>query len=260
VKRPVFALALRLRFMSAALAALGMLVVIVMVGALFPSVGGSIGTLDVPQGVANLLGGADYASITGWMRSEIGAIYGPLVVGASAIAAASAITAGEEESRILGLVLAHPIERGRLMLSKGGAVAVVVLIVVLGTWVGLLVGVVAAGGGISIAHMTALSVHLAFFGFVLGALALALAGLTGRKAVATAGAAAFGVVGFLVNGFAPLVNGLDWIKYLSPFYYYAGHDPLSNGLHWAGLVVLALATAVFTVVAVQGLRHRDLRA
>jgi ABC-2 type transport system permease protein len=258
--RAVFVMALRLRMLSAVLAAVGMLAVITMVGALFPSVGGSIGTLNVPQGVANLLGGADYASITGWMRSEIGAIYGPLVVGASAIAAASAITAGEEESRILGLVLAHPVERGRLMLSKSGAVAVVVLIVVAGTWVGLLAGVAAAGGGISIANMTALSVHLAFFGFVLGALALALAGVTGRKAVAAAGAGAFGVVGFLVNGFAPLVEGLDWLKYLSPFYYYAGHDPLSNGIRWGGLVVLALAALVLTIVAVEAFRRRDLRA
>jgi ABC-2 type transport system permease protein len=260
MNRAIFALALRMRVLSAALAALGMLSVIVMVGALFPSVGGSIGKLDVPQGVANLLGGADYASITGWMRSEIGAIYGPLVVGASAIAAAAAITAGEEETRILGLVLAHPVERGRLMVSKSGAVAVVVLVVVAGTWIGLVAGVAAAGGGISIANTTALSVHLAFFGFFLGALALALAGITGRKAIATAGAAAVGVVGFLVNGFAPLVEGLDWLKYLSPFYYYAGHDPLSNGVEWSGLVVLALATVVLTVVAVQGLRHRDLRA
>jgi ABC-2 type transport system permease protein len=260
VKRAVFFMGLRLRVMGAALAAVGMFAVIVIVGALFPSVGGSIGTLDVSQGVANLLGGADYATITGWMRSEIGAIYGPLVIGASAIAAASAITAGEEESRILGLVLAHPIERGRLVLTKSGVVAIVVLIITAGTWIGLLVGVAIAGGGVSIVNMTALSVHLSFFGFVLGALALALAGVTGRKAAATAGAGAFGVVGFLVNGFAPLVQGLDWLKYLSPFYYYAGHDPLSNGIYWGGLVVLALATIVFTVVAVQGFRRRDLRA
>src|SRR5262249_46690810 len=156
--------------------------------------------------VANLLGGAEYATITGWMRSEIGAIYGPLVVAASAIAAASAALAGEEEARILALVLAHPIERGRLVLSKAAAVAVVVLIVVVATWLGLLAGVAAAGGGISVGDISALSVHLACFGFAIGALALAIAGTTGRKALAAAGAGAFAVVGFLVNGFAPLVD------------------------------------------------------
>jgi hypothetical protein len=57
-----------------------MALVILMVGALFPAVGDSIGKLDLPEGVTTLLGGADYGTITGWMRSEIAAVYGPLVV------------------------------------------------------------------------------------------------------------------------------------------------------------------------------------
>src|SRR6187551_3724365 len=106
---PALTLALRLRIVSTALTALGMALVILIVGALFPAVGGSIGKLDLPQGVADLLGGADYGTITGWMRSEIGAVYGPLVVAAIAITAASGSMAGEEEDGILGLTLAYPV-------------------------------------------------------------------------------------------------------------------------------------------------------
>ena len=78
-----------------------MVLVIVMVGALFPAVGGSIGKLDLPEGVTELLGGADYGTLAGWMRSEIGAVYGPLVIAAVAITAAAALTAGEEEAGIM---------------------------------------------------------------------------------------------------------------------------------------------------------------
>jgi ABC-2 type transport system permease protein len=260
VNRAIFVTALRLRIVGAVLAAFGMFAVIVMVGALFPSIGDSIGKLNVPSGVANLLGGADYATISGWMRSEIGAIYGPLVIGASAIAAAAATTAGEEESGILGLVLAHPVERGRLVADKAAAVAVIVVVVAVGTWLGLATGVAVAGGGISIVDITALSVSLACFGFALGALALALAGASGRKTVAVAGAGAYTVIGFLVNGFAPLVDGLHWLKYLSPFYYYSGQDPIAHGFDWTGIVVLVLATVVLVIVAIVGIRRRDLRA
>ena len=140
-------MALRLRALSACLAAVGMAAVILMVGALFPSVGDSIGKLHVPEGVANLLGGADYRTITGWIRSEIGATYGPLVIAASGVAAAVAITAGEEEGGILALVLAHPIERGRLVLAKAGAVVAVVAIVAVGTLIGLLAGLRWPGAG-----------------------------------------------------------------------------------------------------------------
>jgi ABC-2 type transport system permease protein len=226
---PTFAMSVRLRLRSTLLTALGMASVILMVGALFPAVGDSIGKLDLPEGVSELLGGADYATITGWMRSEIGAVYGPLVIAATAITAAAGSTAGEEESGILGLVLAHPIARSRLVLEKAGAVAVGVLTIAVGTWLGLVVGVAVAGGGISVGHQAALAVHLAFFGFASGAVALALAGITGRKAVAAGGAGAFAVAGFLINGFAPLVHGVSWLKYASPFYYYAGNDPLAAG-------------------------------
>lgn len=257
---PIFALAVRLRAATTALAALGMALVIVMVGALFPAVGGSIGRLDLPQGVADLLGGADYGTITGWMRSEIGAVYGPLVVAAVAITAASGSMAGEEEDGILGLTLAYPVRRASLVLAKAAAVAVAVAIVALGTFAGLVVGVAVAGGGIPVGRLAALALHLACFGWALGALALAVAAATGRRALASGVAAAFAVLGFLINGFAPLVGGLHWLQYLSPFYYYAGHDPLGHGVDASDLVVLVAAALVLTASAVVGLRRRDLRS
>jgi ABC-2 type transport system permease protein len=119
---------LRLRLPFAASAVFGLIAVLLAVGALFPAVGHSIGKLSIPKGVAQLLGGADYGTITGWYRTEMGAIYGPLLIAAVAIIGASASTAGEEEDRILGLVLAHPIERSRLIVAKAAALAAIVVI------------------------------------------------------------------------------------------------------------------------------------
>lgn len=256
---PTFLLAVRLRFVSALLSALGMLLVLLMVGALFPAVGGAIGKLDLPEGVADLLGGADYSTVAGWFRSEIGAVYGPLVVGATAITAAAGSTAGEEEDRILALVLAHPVDRSRLILAKAVAAGAGVAIVAAGTWIGLVAGVAIAGGGVGLGDLTALVVHLAFFGFAVGSLALAVAAATGRKAVSVAAASAFAVAGFLVNGFAPLVDAIEWLKYLSPFYYYEASDPIANGIDIGHLAVLAAVAAAFTAAAAILIRSRDLR-
>ena len=256
---PVLALTIRLRLLMTALSALGMFLVILMVGALFPAVGDSIGRLDLPEGVAELLGGADYGTLTGWMRSEIGAVYGPLVIAATAIAGAAGATAGEEESGVLGLALAHPIERSRLVLSKAAAVAVSVALVALGTFLGLLAGVAVAGGGVPAGDIAALALHLAAFGWATGAVALAIAGATGRRAAASGGAAAFAVLGFLINGFAPLVDAVAWLRYLSPFHYYAGGDPLGNGADLGDLAVLCAAALVLTAVAVAAFGRRDLR-
>lgn len=256
---PTFVLAVRLRLVAAALAAASMLLVLLMIGALFPAVGGAIGRLDLPEGVADLLGGADYSTVAGWFRSEIGAVYGPLVIGATAITAAAASTAGEEEAGILALVLAHPVDRSRLILAKAAAAAVAVLIVAVGTWIGLVAGVAIAGGGVGVGDLSALVAHLACFGFVVGALALAVAAATGRKAVAVSAASAFAVAGFLVNGFAPLVEGIGWLRYLSPFYYYEASDPIANGVDVGHLAVLVAAAAALTAAATTLIRRRDLR-
>jgi hypothetical protein len=191
-----------------------MALVIVMVGALFPAVGDSIGKLDLPKGVATLLGGADYGTITGWMRSEIGSVYGPLVIAYTGISVAVSSTAGEEEGGILALTLAYPIERSRLLLAKAGAVAVSVVLVAVGTLVGLIVGVAVAGGGISLSNLAALALHLTFLGWTMtrSRWRSPRPPPQGRRRGA---AAAFALLGFLVNGFAPLVGALEWLKYLS---------------------------------------------
>jgi beta-exotoxin I transport system permease protein len=260
VNWPTVAMTVRLRWVSAASGAVGLVAVLIVVGALFPAVGHTIGTLNIPKGVAQLLGGADYGTITGWYRSEIGSIYGPLVIGGLAIAGAVAATAGEEEDRILGLVLAHPIRRSRLVAAKAAAIAVVVVAIAVATWVGMVVGVAIGGGGIGLGHITAFAVQLAFFGFATGAVAIALGAGTGRRAAAAGGAAAVAIVGWLINGFAPLVGALDWLKYVSLFYYYARRDPLTQGLDVVGLVVLGGLALLLTALGMAGLERRDLRA
>ncbi len=257
--RAPLTMSLRLRLASTASAAFGLVAVLVIVGALFPAVGHTFGKLNLPRGVSELLGGADYATITGWFRSEIGSVYGPLLMGAVAITAAAAITAGEEEDRILSLVLAHPITRTRLVAAKAGAVAILVMVIAVASWAGLLAGVALGGGGIGIGHVTAFAVHLAFFGLAIGAVALAVGAGTGRRTLTTGIAAGVGIAGWLVNGFAPLIGAIAWLKYLSPFYYYAGHDPLTRGIDAIDLVVLGAVALVLTALGTAAFQRRDLR-
>lgn len=256
---PTATVTLRLRLPSAVSAAVGLIAVMAAVGALFPAVGHTIGKINVPQGVSNLLGGADYGTITGWFRGEIVSIYGPLVIGALAITGASAVTAGEEEDGILAVVLAHPIRRSRLIASKAAAIGAVVLIIALATWIGLIVGVALGGGGITLGHMAALALQLAFFGLATGSIAIALGAGHGGRSAATGIAAAVAIVGWLINGFAPLVGGLAWLKYVSLFYYYAGRDPLTQGVDIRGIIVLGAVTVLLTGVAIVGFDRRDLR-
>ena len=146
------------------------------------------------------------------------------------------------------------------MLEKAGAVAVGVLIIAVGTWLGLVVGV-AVGGRRDQPRPSGRARR-----------APGLLRLRERRTGAGARGASPGggrsppaaprpsrVVGFLINGFAPLVDGVSWLKFASPFYYYAGHDPLGSGIHLGDLAVLAAAAAVLTAIAAVSFRRRDLR-
>jgi ABC-2 type transport system permease protein len=250
---------LRLRYRVAASAGLGLIAVIMIVGALYPSLKDTFGKLNVPEGVANLLGGADYSTLTGWLQSEIVATYGPLVFCAVGITTAVATTTGDEDERVLATLLAHPILRTRLLIAKTLALALLILTVSIATWIGFLIGVAIAGGGISAAHLAAQAAHLGVLGLTFAALALALGASTGRKMIAAGGATGLAILGFLVNGLAPLVSGLTWTQYVSPFYYYSSQEPLTNGAQWGHLAVLASVSLALVGIALAGFRGRDLR-
>ena len=47
------------------------------------------------------------------------------------------------------------------------------------------------------------------------------------------------VVTYLIDGLAPIVDGLNTIRWISPFRYYMGDDPLRNGINLGDAAVLA---------------------
>jgi ABC-2 type transport system permease protein len=60
-----------------------------------------------------------------------------------------------------------------------------------------------------------------------------------------------------VNSLAPLVDALESLQKLSPFFYYYEADPLRNGLDPVHAAVLGVGGLVFVVIAVFGFRRRD---
>ena len=255
----IIGMEVRVRARMVLSAAAGLVALTAVVGALFPSLGESIGTLDLPQGVGDLFGGSDFSTIAGWLRAEITSVYGPLVVTGVGITAATATTAGEEEDRILALVLAHPVPRARLLLTKAAAVALMLAALAAAVFAGMVLAVALAGGGLPAGHLAAAALHLLFLAVAVAAGALALGAATGRRGTAAGVTAAVTLAMFLVNGFAPSIESISWLKYLTVFHYYSGEDPLTSGLDPAGLAILAALAVALGGMGVAGFARRDLR-
>ncbi|MBO2456844.1 hypothetical protein [Actinomadura violacea] len=70
-------------------------------------------------------------------------------------------------------------------------------------------------------------------------------------------AAGLGVAAYALNGFAPQV-GADWLRYLTPYHYYIGGEPLRNGLDLVDVAVLAAAAIILIAAGAWRLNRRDL--
>lgn len=159
----------------------------------------------------------------------------------------------------MGLLLANPVSRTRVVCEK--AVAMVVHVAILGilTFVGTALGSILGGLGISFASIAAASLLATLLGLVFGAASLALGAATGRMAITVSGTVGVAFVLYLLNSFPPLSDALEDYANLSPFHYYLSGDPLANGMQWSHAAVLAAPAATLVALAVVLFGRRDLR-
>ena len=216
---------------------------------------------QMPEAMRNLfaMAGADMSTPVGFIKVEFLSFMGPILVLLYTILAGSGAVAGEEDRRTLDLLLSTPTPRWRVVLEKAGAM-------VLGTvgLVALLALAILVMGNLvdmdlPVDKVVAAMVHLALLGLVFGALALAIGAGTGRLGMSRGLPAFVAVVAYVVNGLGGFVDWLRPLQKWSPFYQYAGHDPLANGLSWPAVGVALVTTAVLVAVAAWAFERRDIR-
>ncbi len=216
---------------------------------------------QLPEGMGalfELFGGGNIATPAGWFQIETFGMMAPIMVMVVTIAIGAGAVAGEEEKRTMGLLLANPIGRSRIIVEKVWTMvayaAVVGVVSFVGTWFGALVGDM----GIGVWDIASTCVLLTLIGIAGGGLALAIGAGTGRK-----GSAVFGAIGVMVamhvmNSLGEIAENPWWQKLL-PFYYYLGGDPLNEGMDWVHAAVLVGLCVVLIAAAFPLFQRRDVR-
>jgi ABC-2 type transport system permease protein len=212
-----------------------------------------------PDAVLALFGGGDLSTAEGFYQIETFGMMAPIAVMVVTIAIGARALAGEEASRTMGLLLANPIKRSKIVYEKTVSMLVGGVIVGFATFAGVALGSVIGGLGMSISNIAATCLLLTLIGLVFGGLALAFSAATGKPRLAIFGSIGVAIVLFVFNAFLPFSESLAGLAKATPFYYYLTSDPLMNGMHWghgavlAGLFVLLVAASVFLF------QRRDLR-
>jgi ABC-2 type transport system permease protein len=239
----------------------GMALLLIGVAALFPSLEDVMAELSgsFPEGLLEAFGAeGGFASPEGWMQVEGTGLFAPIVMLAVALITGARALAGEEEAGTLELLLANPVSRTRVVAQKLGSVAAVVGFVGVCEFVGLVVGSLLAGLGLSVVGMAAAGVHLVLLGLLFGVVA-SLAGilLRDRKRGLYAGAG-LAVLAYAVDAFAGQAEGLTGLVKASPWYYFNAHQPLVNGFEPLYLGVLTALAALMAAATFALFNRRDL--
>lgn len=219
---------------------------------------------DIPDEVRVLLGIDDgplsLTSPEGYLNSQLFANFLPLLLTVFGVSLGSRAIAGDEGAGRLELLLAHPVSRTRLAVERFAAT--LTLLVGLTVVAGLaLVVVPVAELNVASGPLTAAFGSSALLGVFHAAVAFAVGTFSGRRGLAIAASAVVAIGGFLALSLAALIDGAGWVKWLSPWQWFADEPPILHGwsaLYKPGLFVLAVSVVV-VAVAIARFANRDLR-
>ncbi len=238
----------------------GITLAAVMYASFYPQIAknGAAQADNVPEGLRDALHMDDIASAPGYLGATVFGLIVPLLAMFFGAAVGARVTAADEESGTLDLLLAHPITRTSLILQRFAALVLAATGIGIVLWLAML----AIRGGadltaISAGQFAAQCVHLTLLTVTFGALATGLGAAFGRRGVVFAVTAVVGVAAYAAHAFAAQI-GLGWAAYLSPFHYYIDSEPLRNGVGWTGLLVLATVSALLVTAGTYRFNHRDL--
>ena len=216
-------------------------------------------TADFPEALLAAFGGGDMSTPEGWYQLETFGLMAPIALMVVTIAVGARALAGEEERRTMGLLLANPIKRSKVVIEKAWAMMICAITVGFATFAGVVAGSLLGGLGMDIGNIAATCLLVTLLGLVFGALALALSAAMGRGKVAVFGSIGTATVFYLAASLLPLSKSVAGYAKWSPYYYYLSSDPLLTGMDWGHGAILAGLTLGLVVLSVVLFQRRDLR-
>lgn len=202
----------------------------------------------------------DASTLIGFLHFELFSMMLPAGMIAFAAGMASGFTAGEESRGTIDVLLSYPVSRRRLVLEKSLAILIACVVVAVVTGILAVVGAAMSATELPASTLAAALALVVLLGLAFGAIALAISAATGNRAASIGITVALMIAMYLIDALANIVDGLNAIRPVSLFKYYAAHDPLRYGLNPGDCAVLIGVTIVFLVISLVAFERRDLSA
>lgn len=231
------------------------------VGALYPPLRETFADLpsDFADAIGTALPGGDLTSGIGFANAELMSIVAPVGLIAVAVISAARATAGEEEDKTLGVLLAAPVGRLTFLVSKTTAMVIHVLVVGVLLAVGIVLANLIGDLGISADGVFGATTHTVMLGIFFGIIAILIGAATGNRRLTAGATGGLAAVAFAISTFLPLSNSLADGARVSPWYYFNASNPLVYGADPDHLIVLAAMSVIPMVASAVIFCRRDLR-
>ena len=241
---------------------LGLAALIAMTIAVWPAFKGSSGisqAMDqLPSGVVQAFGLADFGTPAGFLRGNLYDFFVPLLLAAAAVLFVNGQTAGEEASGRMELYLAQPISREAVLLGRVVAAVIALVVVTVVMLLAQLASDAAFDLQIDIRFVLSTIVLSGLLAAFHGSLAVAVAGIRGRPSLVLAIGLGAAFAGLIANSLFPLSAVLAPWRHLSPWDWAFGGNPLENATGLWRYAALAVPTIVLTAVGVFAVARRDI--
>ncbi|MDP9795013.1 ABC-2 type transport system permease protein [Catenuloplanes nepalensis] len=211
----------------------------------------------LPREVLEFLGVADLLSPAGYLQASVFSLLGPLLVIMCAVTLTVRTIAGPEEDGGMELLLANPVSRiafaGQRLAAAGTSATLVAAV----PGLVLLVVVPVVGMDIPLSNVAAAGAGLVALVWCFTGIAFLAGAATGRRGPVLAITGAIAVATYMAHALSGVIDGTAWMRWLSPFHYFIGTDPLHTGWHPAELLGLVAVGAVTAAAGVLLFDRRD---
>ncbi len=211
-----------------------------------------------PEDVMAFFGGdVDLFSPSGFLHLEFFS-YMPIVLGIMVVSAASSLISKDEEEGTLELIIAQPISRISLFLSRTFALILSVMLILAITWVGFYLG--ANVNDFELSNLELIRPFISLFAILMLFLSLALMLSMILPTSSSAGLVSgfLLIASFFISSLARIDENLEGINRFSPLKYYQGGAAV-EGFDTQNLLLLFGLSLGFLIITALLFVKRDLR-
>jgi ABC-2 type transport system permease protein len=185
--------------------------------------------------------------------------YGLIVMAVFAVMSGMSITANEEDDGLLDVVLSLPIPRWRLWLERYLAYAVITVLIVLVSFLGLAIGNQVSNLDFDLGRLFEGTLNMIPGTLAMMAMTAFLSVVLPRKSMALGVATAVITAGYFIDFAAEIIqnNFVDVLKVFSVFTYYDSQTVVQDGLVVSDVMVLLVVAGFLVIGGIMAFDRRD---